>query len=263
MAYDQRSLDDYVDVATRIADFRAKHPHGSLRPLNEARPYSVETVEGTDKDGSPIRQTFIVSVARADDGEGRYGVGMAWEIFPGRTPYTRHSELMNAETSAWGRAIIALGASDSKAGIASREEVRNRQAERDQPASQGLSDTERQASGMMTTQQRREHTQIKNLDKPARPADRGTLPSAADPWAGQPPGDWQGPPEDKPGSSTREQHRALGIIYGKLGITERESRLTDMTDRVGRRISSARDLSYQEAAEAIVKLTELHQEGTG
>src|SRR5581483_7603842 len=33
----------------------------------------------------------------------------------------------------WGRAIIAALASDSKRGVASREEVRNRQAERDEP----------------------------------------------------------------------------------------------------------------------------------
>jgi hypothetical protein len=29
----------------------------------------------------------------------RPGIGMAWEPFPGRTPYTKASELMNAETS--------------------------------------------------------------------------------------------------------------------------------------------------------------------
>jgi len=38
----------------------------------------------------------------------------------------RGSEVMLAETSAWGRALVAIGA-DTKAGIASAEEIRNRQ----------------------------------------------------------------------------------------------------------------------------------------
>ena len=37
--------------------------------------------------------------------------------------------MQNAETAAWGRAIVAVLASDTKEGIASREEVRNRQTE--------------------------------------------------------------------------------------------------------------------------------------
>jgi hypothetical protein len=45
----------------------------------------------------------------------------------GKTPYTRDSELQNAETSAIGRAIIMVGASDAKK-VASANEVRNRQA---------------------------------------------------------------------------------------------------------------------------------------
>src|SRR6266699_105190 len=95
-------LGDYIDVATRITEFRAKYPNGYLRPLNPEAPYRIETI------GDRI---FIVVVAAAyRSTEDEYpGVGMAWEPFPGRTPYTRDSELMNAETSAWGRAIIALG----------------------------------------------------------------------------------------------------------------------------------------------------------
>lgn len=118
--------DDYNDVASRITEFRAKHPEGSLRPANPLEPFRIETVEG---------QTFIVVVAAAyrypDDPAP--GIGSAWEQFPGRTPYTRNSELQNAETSAWGRAIVATGAADTKKGIASSEEVRNRAAEQDDP----------------------------------------------------------------------------------------------------------------------------------
>ncbi len=60
------------------------------------------------------------------------GQGTAWEPVPGPTPFTRDSELQNAETSAWGRAIAALGFK-VKDGIASAEDVRNRTG---QPAAQ-------------------------------------------------------------------------------------------------------------------------------
>lgn len=114
----------YVDVATRIVEFRTKFPDGSLQPANLAEPFSVRSIGD---------QTFIVVVAAAyrSAEDQRPGVGMAYEVFPGRTPYTKGSELQNAETSAWGRAIVAALAADTKEGIASAEEVRNRQAERD------------------------------------------------------------------------------------------------------------------------------------
>jgi hypothetical protein len=53
-------------------------------------------------------------------------VASAWEPFPGRTPYTRDSEAMNAETSAVGRALGLAGYGSTKS-IASREEVQARQ----------------------------------------------------------------------------------------------------------------------------------------
>ena len=115
----------YNDVAARIVEFREKHPEGSLQPANPAAPYEVRTIG---------EQTFIVYVAAAyrTPDDQRPGIGVAYEQFPGRTPYTRGSELQNAETSAWGRAIVAALAADTKKGIASAEEVRNRSAEREQ-----------------------------------------------------------------------------------------------------------------------------------
>lgn len=110
---------DYVDVAERIVEFRNKYPDGSLQPADLAKPYSVEEIAGG---------TFIVVVAAAyrtaDDT--RPGVGMAQEPFPGRTAFTRGSELQNAETSAWGRAIVAALAADTKRGVSTAEEIRNR-----------------------------------------------------------------------------------------------------------------------------------------
>jgi hypothetical protein len=115
----------YKDVPARIVDFREKHPDGRLRPVDESRPYWIESIG--DK-------TFIVYAAAAykDKNDTLPGIGIAWEPFPGTTPYTKNSELQNAETSAWGRAIIAALASESRS-IASAEDVRNRQAEASVP----------------------------------------------------------------------------------------------------------------------------------
>ena len=116
-------LAGYVDVAERIRMFREKYPNGTLQPACLQEPYEIITVG---------ERTFIVYVASAyrTPDDQRPGVGIAWEPFPGKTPYTRDSELMNAETSAWGRAIIAALAADTQK-IASADEVRNR---REQPS---------------------------------------------------------------------------------------------------------------------------------
>jgi hypothetical protein len=127
MAFDSSSLDDYVDVPARIREFYERYPEGSIRPANREQPYKIERLPTPNGD-----QLFVVYTALAfrtpDDPEP--GQGTAWEQFPGRTAFTRNSELMNAETSAWGRALGSLGIGVSGK-IASREEVRNRQAERD------------------------------------------------------------------------------------------------------------------------------------
>jgi hypothetical protein len=128
VSYDDR-LSDYNDVASRMREFFEKHPEGSLRPWNPDEPYQVVSIGD---------RTFIAYTAQArrTPDDPNPGIGTAWEPFPGRTPYTKDSELMNAETSAWGRAILAVGAADTRKGIASREEVRNRQADRDDATQQ-------------------------------------------------------------------------------------------------------------------------------
>lgn len=116
----------YNEVATRIIEARKKYPEGGFQPLDLANPYKFETVG--DK-------TFVVYTAafyRTPD-DPRPGVGVAWEAFPGTTNFTRNSELMNAETSAWGRALVAAFAADTKKGIATSIDVRNRDAERQAP----------------------------------------------------------------------------------------------------------------------------------
>jgi hypothetical protein len=120
--------DDYQTVAERIAIFREKYPEGSLRPLDPARPYQLLEAAGGKQ------YIAVVAAAHRTPDDPAPGVGMAWEQVPGTTEYTRGSELMNAETSAWGRAIIAVLAADSKR-IASAEEVAQAKDRRDgQPA---------------------------------------------------------------------------------------------------------------------------------
>ena len=103
-------LDGYVDVPARIRAFAEKYPEGSL-----SSDWTVVTLG--DK-------TYIVvkAVANRYPNDPNPGVGHAAELYPGKTPYTRDSELMNAETSAWGRAIQALGFDFGK--VASTEEVK-------------------------------------------------------------------------------------------------------------------------------------------
>ena len=91
------SRDDYIEVKDRIALFVEKYPNGSLQS-------SYELVTVLD------HQWLIVKAgAYRDPEDPRPGIGHAWEHVPGRTPYTIGSELMVGETSAWGRALAAIG----------------------------------------------------------------------------------------------------------------------------------------------------------
>lgn len=113
-------LEGYVDVPARIRKFNEEYPEGSLQTE-----YSITTIG---------ERVYIVVKAYAYRyGEDpRPGIGHAAEPWPGKTPYTRDSELMNAETSAWGRAIQALGFDFGK--VASVEEVKSARARQDAPA---------------------------------------------------------------------------------------------------------------------------------
>jgi len=107
------NLDGYVDVPTRIKLFMTRHPEGSLQM---DAPVFVE-VEG---------KQWVIGRAyayRTPDDQ-RPGIGTAWEIVPGTTNFTRGSELQNLETSAWGRAIGALGIGID-ASIATLDEIQH------------------------------------------------------------------------------------------------------------------------------------------
>jgi hypothetical protein len=116
MAQSYKGPLDYIDVATRIVEFRDKFPEGSLQQVK------YEFVKVNNKDWV----VYTAAAYRSPDDQ-RPGIGTAWEPIPGPTNFTRDSEVQNAETAAWGRAMVAALAVDTKQGIASSQEVRNRQ----------------------------------------------------------------------------------------------------------------------------------------
>ena len=109
----QRPL-DYIDVAQRLREMREKYPELSMQQVD------MKFMQVGGKDWV----VYTAAAYRTPD-DARPGIGTAWEPIPGPTPYTKDSEVQNAETAAWGRALVAIGA-DTKNGIASAEEVSNR-----------------------------------------------------------------------------------------------------------------------------------------
>lgn len=110
---------DYIDVATRIIEFRDKFPQGSL---------VQKELQFISDFGGKDWVVYTAAAYRSPD-DPNPGIGTAWEPVPGPTRFTKDSEVQNAETAAWGRAMVAALAVDTKKGIASQEEVRNRQVE--------------------------------------------------------------------------------------------------------------------------------------
>lgn len=114
--YDDR-LKDYVDVKERIGLFYAAHPEGRL--------VTAEVRATSEPDGVP--RVWVMAQAYRTPDDPHPGTGWSWMVLPGSTPYTRGSELENVETSAWGRAIGALGLGIA-AGIATGDEIRAKAA---------------------------------------------------------------------------------------------------------------------------------------
>ena len=117
MAFD---LGDYIEVKDRIAAFRDLYPDGRL----------TSDIVPTGHEGFVAVKAYAY---RTPD-DPMPGTGLAWEPVPGKTPYTKDSELQNAETSAWGRALIGALIADASGGVASANEVRNRIVEPEPPA---------------------------------------------------------------------------------------------------------------------------------
>jgi len=105
------NIDGYVTVPERIALFYKRYPEGSLQ---------MDPPEFVQVDG----KQWVIGRAYAyrTPEDTRPGVGTAWEIIPGTTPFTRGSEIMNLESSAWGRCIGSLGIGIDKS-IATYDEI--------------------------------------------------------------------------------------------------------------------------------------------
>jgi hypothetical protein len=105
------NIDGYVTVPERIALFYKRYPEGSLQ---------MDAPEFVQVDG----KQWVIGRAyayRTPDDQ-RPGIGTAWEVIPGTTPFTRGSEIMNLESSAWGRCIGSLGIGIDKS-IATYDEI--------------------------------------------------------------------------------------------------------------------------------------------
>ena len=122
------SREDYIEVSERIQKFYERYPDGSLQG-------SWEWLD----DSHAVIVYRAEAYRTADDI--RPGIGYASEPYPGTTNFTRGSEIMNAETSAWGRAIASLGIAVHR-GIASAQEVRAAQRGTDVTPVKRVSTTE-------------------------------------------------------------------------------------------------------------------------
>lgn len=109
------NLGDYVDVPTRLAEALKRWPN--LR-IQETKPIIV-IVDNQ-------QYVEISCTVWNDENDVLPTIAYCWEPIPGRTPYTKGSEMMNASTSCLGRALGMKGMGIGKS-IASRNEVQARQ----------------------------------------------------------------------------------------------------------------------------------------
>lgn len=115
-----KGLEGYVEVKDRIRLFYEAHPDGRL--------VTDSLVMQLDPDGLVRVWGRALAYRTADDPHP--AVGWSYMAVPGTTPYTKGSEAENVETSAWGRAIGALGIGIDKS-IASANELRAKEVRAD------------------------------------------------------------------------------------------------------------------------------------
>jgi hypothetical protein len=109
-------LSEYVDVKHRLN--LALHKHPDLRIVEDAP--ELITI------GERVYIQCAVTVFRSAD-DLLPGRAYCWDVWPGRTPFTKESEQQNGATSALGRCLGYMGFGIDT-GIASANEVRTAQA---------------------------------------------------------------------------------------------------------------------------------------
>src|SRR4051812_43799424 len=115
-------LGGYVQVKDRIKQFYLDYEDGRL--------VTIEVKVTSEPDGTP--RVWVEAAAYRTPDDPLPGRGWSWMVLPGTTNFTRGSELENTETSAWGRAIGALGIGIDKS-IATTDEIDAKADENVQP----------------------------------------------------------------------------------------------------------------------------------
>lgn len=129
----------YIEVKDRIVAFYEKHPEGSLQS---------EIVE--------FGENIVVmkGYAYRTPDDPRPGIGHSQMPMPGKTTFTRDSEVENAETSAWGRAIAALGF-EVKRSVATADEIRFKESDDPLPSTSAAAPTASGSADDATPAQKR------------------------------------------------------------------------------------------------------------
>ena len=110
-------MSGYVDVAARLEEAFTRWPEATI----QTKVTYFETPPGW----------LATSAFYRTPDDPCPAIGNAFEPVPGKTPYTKDSECMNAETSAVGRALVAAGLKTKH--IASADEVRAREHRTEAP----------------------------------------------------------------------------------------------------------------------------------
>ena len=114
----------YITVAERLAAFVEKYPNGRI---------ATQLVQMSDNFVVVAAQVYKEN--RGDIEQVPDGTGLSSMPIPGPTAFTKNSEVENAETSAIGRALAAIGFlaknPDGSARISSKDEIRAKSADAD------------------------------------------------------------------------------------------------------------------------------------
>lgn len=176
-------LGDYVEVKDRLVEFYAKYPEGSIE----------SSFEFIDYAGKPA--VIVTALAYRTPTDPHPATGLAKELIPGSTSFTRGSELEVCQTSAWGRALGALGIG-VKGAIASAEEVAVAKARREQEVAEAITPT------LVRAVQEKPIERVKAED----------INPAEDPWAA--------PVDPETGEEATELRPAVAVVEQLLGGKE-------------------------------------------
>lgn len=111
------ALGNYVEVSERISAWFEEFPEGRIE---------TEIVSMTDS--LVVTRSLVYRTQNPD--EKAAGIGHSMLGIPGKTPYTKDSELENCETSSVGRALVMAGIPSKS--IASGSEIRNKSYDQSQ-----------------------------------------------------------------------------------------------------------------------------------